>query len=157
MLNHCQLQTCILINVYICNHGFLKMKVKRNLNWIPFYHKPGMLKMLWQSHPFIHLSEKPIKPWVSSAISLNFTILRFTKVILALYFVLETKLIVFCSILKIKWAISVYFMIFKRLKWACSTNSLPSKSWEVMRRRVMVARAYCRWHCAFGLATASIY
>lgn len=40
---------------------FLKMKVKINLNWVPFYHKSGIPKMLWQSHHFIHLSEKPIK------------------------------------------------------------------------------------------------
>lgn len=38
-------------------------------------HKPGMPKMLWQSHQFTHLSEKAMKSQASSATSLNFTTL----------------------------------------------------------------------------------
>lgn len=56
--------------------------------------------MLWQSHHFIHLSQKAYKITGIFDHILKFqSSTNFTKVILTLSLVLEAKLIVFCRVL----------------------------------------------------------
>lgn len=71
------------------------------------------------------------------------------EVILTVPFVLEAKINRLLQDTSRKpngWSRFILWCL-KRLKWACSTNSLHNKFWEVMRR-LMAAHTYCGWHWA---------